>query len=136
MDEYSERSMKNTRDVEAYLQALGRPFDTIEGQPGTYVLRSHNNAPVALRVDPPLVVAHISIGEVSAKDPNKLYRAMLESNARTLIHSSFGLEGNQIVLSAALELENLDLNELEAVLAELDMTLTQEVPSLHQLAMA
>jgi hypothetical protein len=54
-------------------------------------------------------------------------------NATSLVHTSFGLEGSQIVLSAALELANLDLNELEAVLDEIDMTLAQELPKLHKM---
>jgi hypothetical protein len=130
------REMKSARDIEAYLESLGRPFEPVEGKAGTYLVRMGKDLPpVAVRVDPPLVVARVAIGEFSAKDPSKLYRSLLETNARSLVHSSFGLEGNQIVLSAALELENLDRNELEAVLAELDMTLTQEVANLHKLSL-
>ena len=37
---------------------------------------------------------------------------------------------------SALELENLDYNELEATLEEIDMTLTQQVPTLVELSKA
>jgi hypothetical protein len=128
--------MKNARDIEAYLEAMGRPFEAVESKAGTYLVRTSKEfPPVAIRVDPPLVVARVSIGEFKVKDPSALYRSLLETNARSLVHSSFGLEGSQIVLSAALELENLDRNELEAVLAELDLTLSQEVPNLHKLSL-
>jgi hypothetical protein len=127
------QAMKSQRDIEAYLQAIGRPFESLEG--GTFLVNMGKERPsVALRVDAPLVVARISIGQT--KDSLELYRTLLEYNARVLIHTCFGLEDNRIVLSAALELENLDLNELEAVLSEIDLTLTQEVPKLHKMSLA
>jgi hypothetical protein len=50
------------------------------------------------------------------------------------VHTSFGLEDDRIVLCNALELENLDFNELEATLDELDLTLAQQVPVLSSLS--
>ena len=41
---------------------------------------------------------------------------------------------NGEVLTAALELQNLDTNELEAVLSDLDMALSEHVPALVSLA--
>jgi hypothetical protein len=38
------------------------------------------------------------------------------------------------VCSAALPLDNLDLNELEAILSDLDLALARHVPTLHDLA--
>ena len=58
---------------------------------------------------------------------------LLELNAGKLLHTAYGLDGDNIVLSSALELENLDTNELEAVLADVDMALAEHVPSLHEL---
>ena len=39
---------------------------------------------------------------------------MLEYNARDLVHGSYGLEGDHVVLTDTLELDNLDYNEFEA----------------------
>jgi hypothetical protein len=126
--------MRTVRDVEAYLESLGRSFEAVNGKEGTFLLRSRDKrAPIALRVDPPLVIARLAVGEIPAGDSTGLLKALLEMNATSLVHTSFGLEGSQIVLSAALELANLDLNELEAVLDEIDMTLAQELPKLHKM---
>ena len=38
------------------------------------------------------------------------------------------------VLSSALPLDNLDLNELDATLSDVDLALTRHVPTLHDLA--
>ena len=45
------------------------------------------------------------------------------------MHASYGLDDGRIVLSSALELENLDFNELQATLDEIDIALAQQLPS-------
>ena len=52
------------------------------------------------------------------------------------MHVSFGIEDGKIVLSSALELENLDYNELAAALDEIDVTLAQQVAKLAELSKA
>ena len=61
-------------------------------------------------------------------------RRLLELNASGLLHAAFGIDSGQILLSAALELQNLDTNELEAVLADLDLALAEHVPGLVSLS--
>jgi hypothetical protein len=127
--------MRTLRDVEAYLGRLNRRFEGVEGQEGTFLVHSSDRMPaIAVRVDPPLVVFRVHIGDAPKGDHLPLYRKLLELNARALVHSSFGLEDEQIILCSALELENLDFNELEATVDELDMTLVQQVPVLSELS--
>jgi hypothetical protein len=124
--------MRTSEDVEAYLLKLDRSFSPVDGQPGTFLVKSSDSMPpIAVRVDTPLVVLRVYIGET--RDDLPLYKKLLQLNAKALVHASFGLEDNRIVLSAALELENLDFNELEATLDEIDMALTQQVPILAEL---
>jgi hypothetical protein len=94
--------------------------------------------PAALRVDPPLVVIRVHVGDVDgdARSNADLYANLLSINAKSLVHASFGLEDGHIVLVSALELENLDYNELAATLDEIDVTLAAQVPQLAQLSKA
>jgi hypothetical protein len=127
--------MRTVKDVEAYLGRLNRRFEGVEGQEGTYLVHTASNMPpIAVRVDPPLVVFRVRIGDAPKADHVALFRKLLELNARALVHSSFGLEDDRIVLSSALELENLDFNEVEATLDEIDLTLAQQVPVLAGLS--
>ena len=50
------------------------------------------------------------------------------------MHISYGIDGNTVVLMAALELENFDLNELEVVLSDVDLVLVRHVLTLHEVA--
>ena len=85
------------------------------------------------------VTLHHHIGDVDGKggaDESALYRKLLELNAKQLIHAAYGLDETRIVLSGALELENLDFNELQATLDEIDMALPQQLPGYGQPAHA
>lgn len=127
--------MRSLKDVEAYLGRLNRQFSPVDTEPGTFLIRSGEKfPPIALRVDPPLVVLRIHIGDAPKTDNVEIYRKLLQLNARSLVHASYGLEDERIVLSAALELENLDFNELQATLDELDLALAEQVPELAELS--
>ena len=126
--------MRSAKDVEAYLTRLNRQFHEVDGESGTYLIPS-NGTQIAVRVDPPLVVLRVHIGDVKKGDADlPLYRRLLQLNARGLVHASYGLDDDRVVLSAALELENLDFNELEATFDEIDIALAQQLPELRKLA--
>jgi hypothetical protein len=131
--------MRSVQDVEAYLGKMNRRFEAVEGQPGTFLVHGGSNMPpTAIRVDPPLVVLRVHVGDVdgNAGANAELYEKLLTLNAKALVHTSFGLEEKRIVLVSALELENLDYNELEAALDEIDVTLAQQVSHLAELSKA
>jgi hypothetical protein len=119
---------------------MNRRFTPVDDQPGTFLVHgSSNMPPTALRVDPPLVVLRVHVGDIEpdARDLHAnaaLFEKLLSLNAKSLVHTSFGLEDKRIVLVSALELENLDYNELLATLDEIDMTLAQQVPHLAEMS--
>jgi hypothetical protein len=119
--------MRTEKDVEAYLLRLNRRYRTVDAGAPTFLVESGAGLPpVAIRVDPPLIVVRVHVGDVeSGSAPVELFRSLLESNARQLVHSSYGLDDGRVVLSSALELENLDFNELQATLDEIDVLLAQ-----------
>ena len=129
--------MRSVQDVEAYLGKMNRRFTAVDDQPGTFLVHGGDNMPAtAVRVDPPLVVLRVHVGDIDgdAAHNGELYQKLLSINAKSLVHSSFGLEDGKIVLCSALELENLDYNELEAALDEIDVTLAQQVGKLAELS--
>ncbi len=127
--------MRTVSDVEAYLLRMNRRFRAVDDQPGTFLVEGPGMPPVAVRVDPPLVVVRVHIGEAArGADEKAFYRKLLELNARELVHASYGIDEGRVVLSSALELENLDFNELQATMDEIDLALAQQRPALVKLA--
>jgi hypothetical protein len=81
-------------------------------------------------------VLQVKIGDVPQIDASveaTLFRRLLELNAHDLVHAAYGLEGDAIMLSAALEADTLDLNELEATLADIGMALAEHVGQLREI---
>lgn len=129
---------RTVEDVEAYLVELGRTFELADpSRPGTYVVSMGENAPaIALSVNPPIVALRLEVGAVP-KDPTHelaLARRLLAFNASDLLFASYGFQNGTVVLGAALELENLDKNEIDAVLSDIDLALTRHVPELRALS--
>jgi hypothetical protein len=122
-------------DLESYLTRLDRRFERVDDS--TYLISLGPNQPLAaLRVAQPVVVIQVDVGPAPAAGEGalRLYRRLLELNATDLLHVAYGVERDRIVLSAALELPTLDINELEAVLANIDLSLASHVPELRSLS--
>jgi len=49
-----------------------------------------------------------------------------------MVHGAFGLEGDAVVIVHALELENLDLNEFQAVIDDVSMAIAKHFPTLSR----
>jgi hypothetical protein len=127
--------IRTTEDLEGFLSKLERKYE--RAAEGTYVVSMGPGRPlVAMRLAAPVLVLEVVIGDVPTAPAERLlvlYRRLLEYNADRLLHAAYGIQGQQIMLSAALELVSVDLNELEAVLADLDMALAEQVPVLREL---
>jgi len=105
----------------------------------TFIVSAGAEAPpVVVHVHDPIVVVRVDIGKQPTDEARQLtlFRQLLEHNAKSLVHSAYGLEDGEIVLTAGLALENIDGNELAAVLSEIDLALARQVQALRELAEA
>src|SRR5258708_38784812 len=72
-------AMRSEKDVEAYLLRLNRRYRAAEGQPGTFLVESSGGMPpIAVRVDPPLVVVRVHIGDMKGAEQAALMRMLRE----------------------------------------------------------
>ncbi len=125
---------RNIQDVETFLYRLNRNFEVKDG---TFVVSSGTDRPpIAVHVAEPVVVVRTDIGKVpdDEKVQLELFRQLLDHNASDLVHAAYAIEKDEVVLSAGLELENLDMNELAAVLSDIDLALARHVKKLRTIA--
>lgn len=104
-------------DIQSWLDRLdGGALSVQELDPNLWRARTADGAEVVIHYAPPVVILRVRVMELPVSEPRrgKLFRQLLELNARELVHGSYGLEGDHIVLTDALELANLDYNEFEA----------------------
>ncbi len=120
-------------DLESYLGRLDSgTVEVQELEPNLWLLKTQSGAEVVVNYAPPVVLLRVQVMELPAGEPRRgeLYRQLLEFNVRDLVHGSYGLEGNKVVLTDTLELENLDFNEFEASFDSMTLALGSHLSAL------
>ena len=84
---------------------------------------------VVVHHSPPVVVLRVKVMEVPTKN-DALCRRLLELNATDLLHGSYGIQGGEIVLTEALELNHLDYEEFQASYESITMALASHLREL------
>lgn len=125
--------MVTREDIQSFLDRLeGGTLQVEEVEPGLWVVREADGIRLVVHYAPPVVVLRVQIMPSPADEARRgdLYRRLLEWNARDLVHGSYGLEGDEIVLTDALELADLDFTEFQASFDSLTLALAQHLGAL------
>jgi hypothetical protein len=125
--------MVTREDIESFLSRLdGGTIESTEVEPNLWIARTADDAEVVVHFAPPVVLLRVRVMELPAAEPRRgeLFRQLLELNARDLVHGSYGLEGDHVVLTDTLELENLDYSEFEASFDSLTLALASHLGAL------
>jgi hypothetical protein len=125
--------MVTREDVQSWLERLDAGMlDVKELEPGLWLAKTTDGAEVVASFAPPVVILRVRVMELPKKEPARsdLFRQLLEFNARELVHGSYGLEGDHVVLTDTLELENLDYSEFEASFDSIALALASHYSSL------
>ncbi len=119
-------------DVQAFLDRTGHPVESVADD--LWLLRTPEGAELAINLAPPVMVLRVRVMQVpnDAAAAATLFRALLEINARDLVHGSYGVEGDHIVLTDTLELGHLDYSEFEASIDSLMLALASHRGQLVQ----
>jgi hypothetical protein len=120
-------------DIQSFLDRLdGGALTVAELEPNLWLARTPDEAEVVVHYAPPVVVLRVRVMELPASEPRRseLFRQLLEYNARELVHGSYGLEGDHVVLTDTLELENLDFSEFEASFDSITLALASHLSTL------
>ena len=121
-------------DFDDYMLRLGVDYEELDD--GLWVIRSDEATSVVVSYSPPLVLLRLKVMELPNLDDARcagLYRRLLELNATDIVHGSYGIEGNEVVLSDALDLEDLDFSELRSSYESLALAATSHTPKLKEL---
>ena len=134
-------SMTTREDLESYLLRMGVEYEEVDE--AMWLIKPSSGAGVVVNYTPPVVLLRLKVMELpSDSDDVRLasfYKRLLELNATDIVHGSYGIETNEVVLSDALELEDLDFSELRSSYESMVMAagshisgLTELVPVAHE----
>lgn len=114
--------MRNVEDIETYLIDAGYPFERLKSSGMWRISDDADNVDNIIAViTGNVLTCQVKLFELPAQVPANLFRRMLEMNATDMVHGSFAISGDDVLLIDSLELGNLDRNELQATIEGLAM---------------
>jgi hypothetical protein len=122
--------MVTREDVERYL--LQSQLTSEEVEDGMWVAHAEDGPSLVIHHSPPVLVFRLKVMDLPADEPRctELYKTLLRFNARDLVHAAYGLEGEDVVLTETLQLQNLDQNEFQAVIDSFQMAMATQLEQL------
>jgi hypothetical protein len=120
--------MKSAEDIESYLLHTNLAYESIK--PGIWLVQVGHGGRLAVSIAGPVVAFRLKVMDLPKTSREELYRTLLQLNTTEMVHGAFGLEGDAVVIVDALELENLDFNEFQAVIDDMSMAVAKHHPNL------
>jgi hypothetical protein len=121
--------MKSKEEIESYLIQAGLPYEEVNE--GMWVIgHASDTERIVVKYQPPVLVCRVHVMDLPAESREKLFKFLLELNASEMMHGAYGLEGGKIVISDALQLENLDFNEFQATIDDITLAVADHYPRL------
>ncbi len=127
--------MVTREEIENFLDRLapdGASYTELE--PGLWLVRPSGEMDfdVVVNYSPPVVVLRVKVMNLPSDDEAvaTLSRRLLQLNASDLVHGSYGIERESIVLTEALELAHLDFEEFLAAYEGMTLALASHMREL------
>ena len=127
--------MLTKEDIESFLNRLsseGPSYSEVE--PGLWVVRPSGELDfsVVVHYSPPVVLLRVKVMTLpsNADAAATLSRRLLELNATDMVHGSYGIEQDSIVMTEALELSHLDYEEFLAAFESITVSLASHLREL------
>lgn len=127
--------MVTKEEIEGFLDRLAVDGATHhEIQPGMWIVRPGGelDADVVVHYSPPVLLLRMKVMNLPKDERARatLARRLLELNASELVHGSYGIEGDAVVLTEAMELSHLDYEEFLAAYESMTLALASHLREL------
>ena len=132
--------MRTREDIESYLMRSNLSFKSLreeesaEGEDIWLVRDASSGENIIISLSGNLVLFRVKVLELEPVE-NKLplFEKLLELNASDMVHGSYGVSNDAVVLTAGMILETLDYNEFQGVVDDLTLGLTNHYEMLSSL---
>lgn len=108
--------MSTDNVIESYLARMGVPY-AAQGD-DTWIIDEEGDGlpPIVVTVSEPLAVFECRLMKLPEPAPASLLRRLLEINASEMTAGAYGIDNGWVVITDALQSENLDFNEFQAAI--------------------
>lgn len=115
--------MANKEAVESFM--LRMELESEELEPGMWVLRTEQDVRLVVHISPPVLLlrSEVMSAPTDGGEAARLFRRLLELNATDLVRGAYGLDGDEVILTDAMELETLDFDAFQASVDSMQMAL-------------
>ncbi len=123
--------MRSREDIESYLARAEVPYQEV-GDDGMWLVRDSGlGEHIAIKVAGPLLLFRVKVLDLNeVENAADLFEELLKLNVSDLVHGAYGISDGAIVLTCTLQVENLDYNELQAVLDDFSLALAKHYEKL------
>jgi len=127
--------MVSKDDIERFLDRLSSDGATYsEVEPGLWIVKPAGELDfsVVVHYSPPVVLFRVKVMTLptNAEALATLSKRLLQLNATDLVHGSYGIENESIVITEALELSHLDYEEFQAAYESMTIALASHLREL------
>lgn len=114
---------KSIEDIQSYLMKMDLVCE--EPREGTWIVKAMPGVDhMVITLAGPVLVFRVKLMEVPRHHREELFRTLLELNATEMMHGAYGIEGDAVVISDALQVENLDYNEFAATVDDIALAVS------------
>ena len=116
--------------IESFLRTLGLSFDELDAD--TWVINDEDRGVENLIVmhEDPVIIFRLKVADLPPGDHCALYEELLRLNGTDLLHGAYALEGseldgNSVVLMNTLLSETIDIEEFQATLDAISLSVAE-----------
>jgi hypothetical protein len=131
--------MRTREDLESYFIQMDLEYEEVDDN--MWLLR-HEDGGTSLvcTYSPPVILLRLKVMNLPQDTDDTqlagLFRMLLELNAGDILHGSYGIDENEVLISDALELEDLDFSEFRSSFESMMFAATSHVGRLVELVPA
>lgn len=124
--------MRTNEDIENFLYDLEFSFETLDEGLWRVNDEADDVENLVLYRTGTALNFRLKVFDLPKNNVEELLMKLLQLNASDMVHGAYAVEEQAVIITAALEIENLDRNELQATVEALGLALRSHYPVLSE----
>lgn len=117
--------MRNSDDIESFLIDSGYSYERLSEQMWRVSDDIDELENIVVFITETIINFQVSLFTLPESPSVTLLQRLLELNASSIIHGAFAIDKGKVILIGALELDNLDRNELQAMVESMALAIRE-----------